>query len=121
MEIKLNLSNTEHKELVSYCNLNDLLVSEVVKKSFTTGFSIERYGLLSDGAEVVEKVVEKGKIFTSAGGFQIEDPDLNPLISEIVGCADSVIGVPIDLTVALMEELRSNLHHLACVSEDREA
>jgi len=59
MEIKLNLSNTEHKELVSYCNLNDLLVSEVVKKSFTTGFSIERYGLLSDGAEVVEKVVEK--------------------------------------------------------------
>ena len=59
MEIKFNLSNTEHKELVSYCNLNDLLVSEVVKKSFTTGFGIERYGLLSDGAEIVEKVVEK--------------------------------------------------------------
>ena len=59
MEVKLNLSNTEHKELVSYCNLNDLLVSEVVKKSFTTGFSIERYGLLSEGAKVVEKEVEK--------------------------------------------------------------
>ena len=59
MEIKFNLSNTEHKELVSYCNLNDLLVSEVVKKSFTTGFSIERYGLLSEGAKVVEKEVEK--------------------------------------------------------------
>ena len=59
MEIKFNLSNTEHKELLSYCNLNDLLVSEVVKKSFTTGFSIERYGLLSEGAKVVEKEVEK--------------------------------------------------------------
>jgi predicted RNase H-like nuclease (RuvC/YqgF family) len=59
METKFNLSNTEHKELVSYCNLNDLLVSEVVKKSFTTGFSIERYGLLSEGAKVVEKEVEK--------------------------------------------------------------
>jgi hypothetical protein len=59
MEIKFNLSNTEHKELVSYCNLNDLLVSEVVKKSFTTGFSIERYGLLSEGANVVEKEVVK--------------------------------------------------------------
>jgi hypothetical protein len=59
MEIKFNLSNTEHKELVSYCNLNDLLVSEVVKKSFTTGFSIERYGLLSEGAKVVEKEVIK--------------------------------------------------------------
>jgi len=59
MEIKLNLSNTEHKELVSYCNLNDLLVSEVVKKSFTTGFNIERYGLLSEGTKVIEKEVEK--------------------------------------------------------------
>jgi len=53
MELKLNLSNTEHKELISYCNLNDILVSEVVKKSFTTGFNIERYGLLSGGAQVV--------------------------------------------------------------------
>jgi len=59
MEVKINLSNAEHKELVSYCNLNDLLVSEVVKKSFTTGFSIERYGLLSEGAKVIEKEVEK--------------------------------------------------------------
>jgi len=59
MEIKLNLSNSENKELVSYCNLNDLLVSEVVKKSFTTGFNIERYGLLSEGDKVVEKEVEK--------------------------------------------------------------
>jgi predicted Rossmann fold nucleotide-binding protein DprA/Smf involved in DNA uptake len=59
MEVKLNLSNTEHKELVSYCNLNELLVSEVVKKSFTTGFNIERYGLISEGAKVVEKEVEK--------------------------------------------------------------
>ena len=59
MEIKFNVSNTEHKELVSYCNLNDLLVSEVVKKSFTTGFNIERYGLLSEGAKVIEKEVEK--------------------------------------------------------------
>lgn len=62
MEIKFNLSGTEHKELVSYCNLNDLLVSEIVKKSFTTGFNIERYGLLGTDQvteRVVEKIVEK--------------------------------------------------------------
>lgn len=47
MEIKIKLSNTEHKDLLSYCNLNDLLVSSVVKDSFTTGFNIERYGLLN--------------------------------------------------------------------------
>jgi hypothetical protein len=47
MEIKFNLSNTEHKDLLAYCNLNDLLISSVVKDSFTTGFNIERYGLLN--------------------------------------------------------------------------
>jgi hypothetical protein len=35
-----------------------LLISEVVKKSFTTGFHIEKYGLLNNG-EGEEKIVEK--------------------------------------------------------------
>jgi hypothetical protein len=59
MELKINFSNTEHKDLLSYCNLNDLLISEVVKKSFTTGFNIERYGLLNSGGETIEKEVIK--------------------------------------------------------------
>ena len=59
MEIKINLSNSEHKDLISYCNLNDLLVSSVVKDSFTTGFNIERYGLLNVNQEVKEKEVIK--------------------------------------------------------------
>jgi hypothetical protein len=64
MEVKLKLSNTEHKDLVDYCNLNDLLISSVVKDSFTAGFHIEKYGLLnSDGVEekqvVKEVIVEK--------------------------------------------------------------
>jgi len=58
MEVKLNLSKDEHKELVAYCNLNDLLISSVVKDSFTTGFNIERYGLLNSNL-AKEKVVEK--------------------------------------------------------------
>ena len=60
MELKLNLSNSEHKDLLAYCNLNDLLISEVVKKSFTTGFNIERYGLLGnkDGSVEIIKEVE---------------------------------------------------------------
>jgi len=57
MEIKLKLTNEEHKELIAFCNLNDLLISSVVKDSFTTGFNIERYGLLSPLGE--KKVIEK--------------------------------------------------------------
>jgi hypothetical protein len=61
MEIKINLSSTEHKDLLSYCNLNDLLISSVVKDSFNTGFNIQKYGLLNSNENVVEKevIVEK--------------------------------------------------------------
>lgn len=66
MEIKLNLSNTEHKELIAYCNLNDFLVSDIVKKSYTTGFNIERYGLLNlddkNVREVVKEVVVEKRV-----------------------------------------------------------
>ncbi len=66
MEYKLNLSSSENKDLVSYCNLNDLRISEVVKKSYLEGFNIERYGLLnSDGAkekEVIKEVIIEKKI-----------------------------------------------------------
>lgn len=60
MEVKLKLSNSEHKELLAYCNLNDLLISSVVKDSFTTGFNIERYGLLN--ANIPNKTIEKEKV-----------------------------------------------------------
>ena len=64
MEYKLNLSSTENKDLISYCNLNDLRISEVIKKSYLEGFRIERYGLLNMGGtqekqEVKEVFVEK--------------------------------------------------------------
>jgi hypothetical protein len=66
MEIKIKLSNTEHKDLLSYCNLNDLLISEVAKKSFTTGFNIERYGLLNpfgnQEKEVVKEVIVEKRV-----------------------------------------------------------
>jgi hypothetical protein len=64
MEYKLTLSTTENKDLISYCNLNDLRISEVIKKSYLEGFRIERYGLLNLGGtqekqEVKEVFVEK--------------------------------------------------------------
>lgn len=59
MDVKINLSSTEHKELISFCNLNDLLVSETVKKSYLNGFNIERFGLLNSGQETIEKEVIK--------------------------------------------------------------
>jgi septum formation protein len=44
--------------------------------------------------DVVDKVLARGQIFSSAGGFRVEDEDLNPLIRSIDGTVDSVFGMP---------------------------
>ena len=90
MEIKLKLTNEEHKELVAYCNLNDLLISSVVKDSFTTGFNIERYGLLNTNV-TQEKKVEKEKIVEKRVEVPVE------VIKEVVKVEYVEIEKPIEI------------------------
>jgi hypothetical protein len=94
MDIKLNLTNSEHKDLTSYCNLNDLLISEVVKKSFTTGFNIEKYGLL--GAEQ-EKRVEVEVIREKLVEIPVE------VIKEVVKV--EYVEVPVEKLVEVIKEV----------------
>jgi hypothetical protein len=89
MDVKLNLSNSEHKELLAYCNLNDLLITQVVKDSFTTGFNIERYGLLN--ANIPNKTIEKEKIVEKRVEVPIE------VIKEVVKI--EYVEVPVEKVV----------------------
>jgi predicted transcriptional regulator len=98
MEIKINLSTTEHKELLSYCNINDLLISSVVKQSFTTGFNIERYGLLNTGG-IREKQVEKEVIVEKRVEIPVE------VIKEVVRI--EYVEVPVDRIVEIIKEVPS--------------
>ena len=97
MEIKIKLSNTEHKDLLSYCNLNDLLVSSVVKDSFTTGFNIERYGLLNAGVETKEKEVIKEII------KYVEVP--KEVIKEVIKIEYVEIEKPVEKIVEVVREV----------------
>jgi hypothetical protein len=56
MEYIIDLTSSENKDLIAYCKLNNLNISEILKKSYVKGFNIEKYGLLSQN-EVVEKEV----------------------------------------------------------------
>ena len=90
MEYKLNLSNTENKDLTSYCNLNDLIISEVIKKSYLDGFNIERYGLLNTG-EIREKQVEKEVIVEKRVEIPVE------VIKEVVKIEYVEVEKPIEV------------------------
>jgi len=96
MEYKLNLSNTENKDLISYCNMNDLRISEVIKKSFATGFNIERYGLLNTGG-IREKQVEKEVIVEKRVEIPFE------VIKEVIRI--EYVEVPVDRIVEIIKEV----------------
>lgn len=98
MEYKLNLSSTENKDLISYCNLNDLRISEVIKKSYLEGFNIERYGLLNMGG-IREKQVEKEVIVEKRVEIPVE------VIKEVVRV--EYVEVPVDRIVEIIKEVPS--------------
>lgn len=98
MEYKLNLSSTENKDLISYCNLNDLRISEVIKKSYLEGFNIERYGLLNTG-EIREKQVEKEVIVEKRVEIPVE------VIKEVVKI--EYVEVPVDRIVEIIKAVPS--------------
>lgn len=98
MEIKLTLTGSEHKDLISYCNLNDVLISEVVKKSFTTGFNIERYGLLNSNTPketIVEKIVEVPVEVIR----EVEKP------VEIIKQVEKIVEVPVEVIKEIIKEV----------------
>ena len=98
MEYKLNLSSTENKDLISYCNMNDLRISEVIKKSYLEGFNIERYGLLNTGG-IREKQVEKEVIVEKRVEIPVE------VIKEVIRI--EYVEVPVDRIVEIIKEIPS--------------
>jgi hypothetical protein len=107
MEIKIKLSNTEHKDLLSYCNLNDLLVSSVVKDSFTTGFNIERYGLLNAGVETKEKEVIK-EVIKYVEVPVVEEKEVVKIeYVEIEKIIEKKVEIPVDRIVEVIKEIPS--------------
>lgn len=61
------------------------------------------FGEIND--EVVERVVARGRIMQSAGGFAIEDEDLYPLIKDMDGTAASILGFSVESAVRIVQEV----------------
>lgn len=58
---------------------------------------------------IIDKVVAKGAVLNSAGGFCVEDPDLNECVASLDGTVDSIMGLPVALTERLIEEVVNQL------------
>ncbi|XP_015884660.2 uncharacterized protein LOC107420264 isoform X3 [Ziziphus jujuba] len=54
--------------------------------------------------ETIETLIEEGTVLKVAGGLIIEHPLILPLIKQVVGTTDSVMGLPKALTERLLKE-----------------
>jgi septum formation protein len=113
----------EAKEfLSSYSNESVSTVSAVIVTHYPSGrqacdvdLATVYWDNISDN--IVNSVTGRGEIMSCAGGFKIEDPDLNPLIHSVEGPLDSVMGLPLELTVRLIFAI-VNLSEVSSTSTD---
>lgn len=96
--------------LSSYSNddvstISAIVITEYPSKQQKSGVDIATVYWNEISDEVINKVINKGEIYNSAGGFRIEDEDLNPLIRYMEGSYDSIMGLPVSLTVELIEDV----------------
>lgn len=57
-------------------------------------------------AHIVDELIAIRDVFSHAGGFSIKDPLLQDYIEKVEGAEDSIMGMPIQLTRQLMEEVQ---------------
>ena len=89
-------------------------ISAIVLTHFPTGkqkseVNVSKVYWNEISQKVVEKVVGKGLIYQSAGGFRLEDEDLNPLINSIEGSVSCIMGLNVVTLKNLLKELELEL------------
>ncbi|KAL6843634.1 hypothetical protein ACP4OV_026696 [Aristida adscensionis] len=104
-------SKEEAKEFIkSYSGDRAFAVNFVLVTNLTTGASkggwdIPEIQFHHIPDEFIENVVEEGDMTCVAGGLRLTHPSVSLFVKELVGTADSVRGLPRELTEKLIREL----------------
>ncbi len=57
--------------------------------------------------DIIKQLVATGRPFKWAGGFAIDDPLLKPYVDKIEGKYQSIYGLPLELTMQLLEQAQT--------------
>jgi len=93
MEYKITLSYSEQQEVELFCKLNNITTDELIKKSFKTGYNIEKYGLVGKMGGIQEKWVEKEVIQEKWVEIPVE------VIKDVEKIVEVIKEVPVDRVV----------------------
>lgn len=70
------------------------------------GLSIAKVFFKKIPMEIIDQLIDEGKVLHTAGGFIAEHPLLAPYIDRIEGTIDSITGLPMQLTEQLIQEIQ---------------
>jgi hypothetical protein len=120
------LTPTEYKDLQSYCKLNNLNEDNVIKSSYLQGYGIEKYGLLSEGAKVVEKEVEKIVEKRVEIPVEVIKEVVKIEYLEVIKEVEKIVEVPVEVMVekeqdnTKLKALEQTLHKLKSENIDKD-
>jgi hypothetical protein len=99
----LSLNKEELKDLETYCALNQFNPDDVIKKSYLQGYRIEKYGLLGNVTEVVEKEVIVEKRVEVPIEIIIEKPVIEYVDREVI--KEVIKEIPVEKTIEIIKEV----------------
>ena len=105
MNINLELTSKEHKDLSRYCKLNNFEPETILKSSYLEGFKIEKYGLLSGSGNVIEKEVIK-EVIKYVEVPVVEEKEVVKIeYVEVEKLVEVVKEVPVEKIVEVIKEV----------------
>ena len=100
-ECREYLRSYEHEPA---CTVTSVVVTNTALQTQFEGTSIARQWFHPIPDQIVDRVLAKGDIMYCAGGFMIDDPEFAPFLAQREGDEDSIIGLPLTLTLSLMRK-----------------
>jgi septum formation protein len=82
-----------------------VVVTNTVTKEQRSGLDIATTYFKPMPEDFIDGLIEEGAILSSAGAFLIEHPMMKPYVDHIDGTADSAMGLPLELTFNLINQV----------------
>ncbi|MFN7161141.1 MAG: nucleoside triphosphate pyrophosphatase [Candidatus Gracilibacteria bacterium] len=97
--------------LRSYSNamvqtVTGVCVSNTETKELREGMDVAEVYFDTIPDHAIDLLIRQGDVMTCAGGFVTDNPLLDPYVKEIRGAKDSVIGMPLELTLSLLKQVQ---------------
>ena len=89
------------------CTVTAVVVTHVQSGQRVSGVDIAKQWFKPVPAEVLDALIAKGDVMHCCGGFMVDDPLLAPYLDRREGDEDSIIGMPLTLTLKLLEQARA--------------